>query len=205
MAKKLLGAIKLTPKTTTGSIEHVLSNHKMFKSASALSTALELREGLIEGEAPDSLLTFPKQSKTPLMTDMLHKKKEANEHDGEFNNTLHFALRGLMSGGLAGAVSHNNPNKSRWGSALKGGLIGAGIGAGGGSALDHYENQDDATARHGHAQYQQEAENKNNAEMEEHKHRQEMLNHRMFMYMKPQPQMTQEETATHWANKALGR
>ena len=51
----------------------------LLKSASALSTALELGEGIIEGEAPDSLLTFPKQSKTPLMTDMLHKKKEANE------------------------------------------------------------------------------------------------------------------------------
>mgnify|MGYP000119593469 CR=1 FL=1 len=38
MAKKLLGAIKLKPKTTTGSIEHVLSNHKMFKSASMFSS-----------------------------------------------------------------------------------------------------------------------------------------------------------------------
>lgn len=36
--KKLFGAIKVTPQLTSGSIEHVLNNHKMFKQASMFSS-----------------------------------------------------------------------------------------------------------------------------------------------------------------------
>ena len=73
---KLMGAIKLTPKTTTGSIKSVLEEHKMFKKASALSTAVDVVDGLLTREPPETLMNLPKTQKKPMLTDYLHAQEK---------------------------------------------------------------------------------------------------------------------------------
>lgn len=75
------------------------------KLAGFVDKAIDAVDGILTGEAPESLMKLPKQKKTPMLTDYLHAKTAnyTEPHKGSLGKGLGYGALGTLTGGALGA------------------------------------------------------------------------------------------------------